>query len=145
MADPSLLATLLLALAITIAAKPVFEQKSPLTLPLFKHFNLANHNAVERDRHPVKRSGPGDNPKPKNINAYFKTIEYTVVIRIGNGSANNPNTTCKWLRHLVANEEIPTGFFLQTTFTLTLRGEQAMGISSSGSNDFSQLVHLGWS
>lgn len=46
----SLLTTLLFALVISIAAKPVLERKSPMKFPLTLRRNSYNYNVVGRDR-----------------------------------------------------------------------------------------------
>ena len=94
MVAASLLTTLLLALAIAIAAKPVLERKSPIKLPLTKRRSLANYNVVERDRRRVKslrrRAGNQVNSGSISTVALFQRNEYTIPIGIG-----NPAMFCK--------------------------------------------------
>jgi hypothetical protein len=59
MVAASFLTTLLLALSIDIAAKPVLERKSPMKILLKRGRISANYNVVERDQHRRKSSRLG--------------------------------------------------------------------------------------
>ena len=96
------LLTILLALAIAIAAKPVLEQNSPMTFHITKRRSFANYNVVERDWHRLKsRAGNHDSEL-----TYDRTGFYTSV------GIGQPPTTCKWLQYLVTDEEILIMFLL---------------------------------
>ena len=119
MVAASLLSTLLLlALTISVTAKPVLEGKSPMRtkLPLTKRYNLANYNVMKRDRRRLnslrRRAGNQDNLNSIiNLPARYKYGVYVVDVGVG-------LTNCKWLQHLVANEEIPTGSFFTVSLIL---------------------------
>ena len=124
--------TLLLALAIAIAANPVVEQK-PITLPLTKHRSLVSYNIVESDQRRLdslwRRAAYQDNSesdldsRTSNIPATFGITYYSVSIGVG-----EPSTNCKWLQQLGISrwrnsDRFPSS---QTNFSLTLEGERAM-------------------
>ena len=94
MTAASSITTLLLALAIAIAAKPVIERKLPLKLPLNELRTFTNHNDVERDRRLVNslmmRAGDQDDSASISIKALSVGGPFSVNIGIG-----NPANSCK--------------------------------------------------
>ena len=100
MVAATLLTTLLLALAIAIAAKPVLERKMPTKLPLTKRRILSNYNVMGSDMRRLnslrKRAGIQgdsdlDSKTVSSIPATFGVVHYTVSIGVG-----NPPTNCKY-------------------------------------------------
>ena len=99
MVAATLLTTLLLALAIAIAAKPVLERKMPMKLPLTKRRILSNYNVMGSDLRRLnslrKRAGIQDDSDldstVSSIPATFGVVHYTVSIGVG-----NPPTNCKY-------------------------------------------------
>ena len=105
----SLLSSLLLALAISIAAKPVLEQNSPMGLPLMKRRSLSKYDIVELDRHrlnSLRRSRRSDfdstnssTSSRTNISgkafASYQISAFYVIVGVG-------DKNCKWLQCLVA-------------------------------------------
>ena len=117
MVAASFITTLLLSLAISIAAKPVFERKLPIKLPLTKRLSFASYNVVERDRRRVnslgRRTGNQDNSgsNPISTAAFFHGSFYALSVVVG-------NQTCKWLQHLVVDVEILIGSFFTVQLEL---------------------------
>ena len=99
--------SLLLALAISIAAKPVLEQNSPMRLPLMKRRSLSKYSVVELDRrrlnslsHGSRRVDGSDfdattsstsrTSNSGNVSASYQINHYYVHIGVGDS-----NKTCK--------------------------------------------------
>ena len=103
----SLLSSLLLALAISIAAKPVLEQNSPMGLPLMKRRSLSKYDIVELDWHrlnSLRRRSDFDSTNSStssrtNISgkafASYQISAFYVIVGVG-------DKNCKWLQCLVA-------------------------------------------
>ena len=127
------LTTLLLASAIIAAtAKPIVERNArPRTLSLSRHIRSdIGYRPVVQDRSRAKAfsSNLGDNLNSRILHdraaqavdsaAENEATLYTVTIAVG-----DPPTNCKWLR-LGSRKNNSNRFILQTTFRLTLEGEQ---------------------
>ena len=99
-AAASSITTLLLALAIAIAAKPAPEQKSHLKMPLKRSsFTNLNYNVVRNDRHRTKslrgRAGNQNDSmssksKIPSTQPIYQGTFFSVTIGVG-----NPTTNCK--------------------------------------------------
>ena len=95
------------------ASKPVLERNSPVPvrLPLTRRKIVFDHTrsaVVERQekslrRHAENQDGGSNLSSPiiDIVPALFVKIAFEVIIGVG-----DPPTNCKWLQHLVADEEI---------------------------------------
>ena len=136
MVAASFLTILLFTFTIAIAAaKPALERRSPIKVPLKRH-SLVNHNVVEHDKRRVKSrnlkiSGKNKNNDSNSSSESNSTSNTTTQTNFEgvlfglNISCGDPPTFCKWLQHLVADEEDSNRFLLQTSLRLTVEGEQA--------------------
>ena len=100
-----LLSNFLLALAIAIAAKPVFEKKSPVAE--LRTGSFTNHDIVGRDggreNALMRRAGDQDDSATTTsvmIEANLTTgLIFGSIIYLG-----DPPQPCKWFQHLLADE-----------------------------------------